>query len=164
MIFIEFFSRNERTNENIYDTFRFLSSNREDSIKIGKKISFEYTNNQEKYREEIKEKIALVKDNNIIQNFIIIVKRNHDNFYKIFVDLEKEEKQNYALEVIFYEDESKDIFDSINVYSKAIKCQEKFPKTNRYNIINIDYEESFKLFNTYAKDIIDIKKKRRNFC
>ena len=66
MIFIEFSLRNEKTNENIYDTFKFISSNREDSIEIGKKILFEYTNDQEKYRSKIKEKIAFVKDNNII--------------------------------------------------------------------------------------------------
>lgn len=169
MIFIEFSSRNEKTNEKIYDTFKFISSNREDSIEIGKKISFEYINDQEKYRSEIKEKIALVKDNKIIQNFIIIVKRNHDNYYKIFVDIEEEEKKNYSLEIVCYEDDSRDIFDSINVYNKAIKCQEKFPKTKRYNIINIDFEESFKLYNTYAKDTIDIKKskdifKEKNLC
>ena len=163
MIYIEFSLRNERINENIYDTFKFISSNREDSIEIGKKISFEYANEQEKYRSEIEEQISLVKDNNIIQNFIIIVKRNHDNYYKIFIDIEKEEK-NYALEIIFYEDDSKDSVDSINIYNKAIKCQEKFPKTKRYNIINIDYEESFKLYNTYAKDIIDIKKSKEIFA
>ena len=169
MIFIVFSLRNERINKNIYDTFKFISSNREDSIEIGKKICFEYTNEQEKYRPEIKEKIALVKDNDIIQNFIIIVKRNHDNYYKIFVDIEKEEKRNYALEIVCYEDDSKNIFDSINVYNKDIKCQEKFPKTKRYNIINIDYEESFKLYNKYAKNIIDIKKSKdifseKNLC
>jgi hypothetical protein len=38
MIFIEFSLRNEKTNENIYDTFKFISSNREDSIEIGKKF------------------------------------------------------------------------------------------------------------------------------
>jgi len=169
MIFIEFSLRNEKTNENIYDTFKFISSNREDSIEIGKKISFEYINDQEKYRSEIKEKIALVKDNKIIQNFLIIVKRNHDNYYKIFVDIEKEEKKNYALEIVCYEDDSKDTLDSINVYNKDIKCQEKFPKTKRYNIINIDFEESFKLYNTYAKNTIDIKKsndifEEKNLC
>ena len=46
MIFIEFSLRNEGNNENICDTFKFISSNREDSIEIIKKISFEYINDK----------------------------------------------------------------------------------------------------------------------
>ena len=82
----------------------------------------------------------------------------------LLIYIEKEEKKNHALEIVFYEDDSKDTVDSINIYNKAIKSQEKFSKTKRYNIINIDYEESFKLYNTYAKDIIDIKKSKEIFA
>ena len=82
----------------------------------------------------------------------------------LLIYIEKEEKKNHALEIVFYEDDSKDTVDSINIYNKAIKSQEKFSKTKRYNIINIDYEELFKLYNIYAKNIVDIKKSKEIFA
>ena len=140
-------------NNNKYNKIKFLSMNMEFSISEGKNISFEYKNNEKKFRSEMKEKIVLMNEQ-IKHTFIIIVKRHHDNYYKIFIDVEKE--KIYSLEIIFYKNGLVNNQNYIEIGNKKIMTREIFPKTNRYNLVNINLNNAIKLYNKYANNKIDI--------
>ena len=125
----------------------------------GKDIVFEYKNNKEPYRSEIKEKIVLIGDK-IQKTFLIIVKRHHENYYKIFNKIEK--GRIYSLEIIFYMNGKTSSQNFIEIDNKKIETPEILEKTKRYNLINVNLNNSIQLYNKYADNKINIKNNIHN--
>ncbi len=126
--------------------------NKEFQVKEGKQISFEYTNYKRTFKDEITEKIILNKGHKE-QSFLITIKRYHENFYTIISDIEKENK--FSLEIVFFIKDSSNDNKYIEINKKKIKPKENFPKTRRYNIININLKNSIELFKKYAEEKLD---------
>ena len=130
-----------------YKAIKFLSLNKEISIDEKNLLEFEYTKNKFQYDNEITEKIILLTDEKK-QEYFINIKRHQDNYYNIFIEVENE--QTFSLEVVFFFKNTKDSFENIIVNDTKIMSKEKFPKTIRYNLINISLANCIKLFDDYS--------------
>ena len=161
MVHLQFTSLSNDKNK--YKNIKFLYLNKEISIDVKNLLEFEYINNKFAFKNEITEKIILFNEEKS-QEFLINVKIHHDNYYNFFIDIENE--QNYSLEVVFFFKDVKDSFESIIANNTKISTYEKFPKTIRYNLININLKYCIKLFNDYSDNKIaqiDISKQNEIF-
>ena len=135
-----------------YKKLKFPSINKEFIIDEKKPIKFEYINNIFPYKNEITEKIILSNDKEE-QDFLIHVKRHHDNYYNISVNIENE--KSYSLEIVFYFKEMKTDFGYIMINDNKIINEEYFKKTQRYNLVNVNIDNVIKFFDNYSDNKID---------
>ena len=132
-----------------YKKIRFSSLNKEISIDDKNPLYFEYINDKFPYKSEIPEEIILFSEAKESKYFIT-VKRHHDNYYYFCNDIENSDEKTYSLEIVFFFKDLKDSFDNIIYSNKKIVSNEKFPKTVRYNLININLNNVIKLFDDYS--------------
>lgn len=150
MIHLQF--TNSSKNKNVYKKLQIPSLNKIIFIDENNLLGFEYTNKKFSYKNEITEKIILSNEEKE-QEFLINVKRHHDNYYNFFINVEKENA--YSLEVVFFYKDIKDSFGNIQVNNTKIETKEIFPKTIRYNLINISLTNCFQLFDSYSDNKIN---------
>ena len=100
-----------------YKAIKFLSLNKEISIDEKNLLEFEYANNKFQSDNEITEKIILHTDEKY-QEYLINIKRHHDNYYTFFIEVENE--QTFSLEVVFFFKDTKDSFENIIVNDTKI--------------------------------------------
>lgn len=150
MIYLKFIKLSKNKKE--YNKLRFPSLNKVISIDEKNSLDFEYINNKFSYKNKISELIILYNEEKE-QEFLINIKRHHDNYYTFFIDIEIEKV--YSLEIVFYFKNPKDKFESIIVSNTKIEASEIFPKTIRYNLINISKNNFIKLFDEYSDNKIN---------
>ena len=157
-IYLEFFDFSHSKYK--YEKIKFESIEKEILIGDKKIHSFEYIDNKYPYLSEITENIILIKEN-IKHNFLITIKKHHKNYYKVFTNVENE--KTFSLEIIFYiKDKNNNNIKYIEINKNKIYTKEKFAKTQRYNLININLENSIKIFNKYSNDKISEDKNEIN--
>ena len=131
-----------------YKKIKVPSINKEFLINEKNDIVFEYTKNKFPYKNEIAEKIILYGEGKE-EEYLINIKRHHENYHTICTDIENE--KSYSLELVFFFKELKDKFQNININNTKLVAKENFPKTVRYNLINVDKINSVKIFNDYSE-------------
>ena len=142
-------------NLNKYKEIHFSSINKNISIIKEKNISFKYENNKFPYKNEITENLNLISEGKT-QNFLIVIKRHHENFYNISLDVE--DGKVFSLEIIFYMGNSLYNNKFIEINNNIIFTKEVFQNTRRYNLVNVNLNESIKLYNKYANNKIILDK------
>lgn len=157
MIHIDFISI--LNNSNVYEKIKFLSANKEFSIVAGKSIDFEYKNDKYLYKSEITEKISLIRKGKE-EYFLINIKRHHDNYYNLFIDVVKD--ITYSIEIVFYSKDSLQNYKYLDIENIRIEGKEFFTKTARYNIINMNFDNSVKIFNIYSEITLNENPKESN--
>ena len=145
MIHIDFISVTKNTN--VSKKLKFFSSNKEFPTIAGKSIDFEYKNEKYLYKSEIMEKISLIRDGKE-EYFLISIKRHHDNYYNFFIDIEN--NLTYSIEIVFYDKDSLHNYKYLEIANTKVEGKEFFTKTARYNIINLNFDNSVKIFNKYS--------------
>ena len=143
---------NFSSNKKEYKKLKFPSINKEFLISEKNVIVFEYMNDKFPYKNEVAEKIILNNDGKE-EEFLINIKRHHENYYIIWTGIENE--KTYSLEMVFFFKEFKDKFQNIIINNKKLLAKENFPKTIRYNLINVDIINSIKIFNEYSDNKIE---------
>ena len=136
-----------------YKKLKVPSINKEFLINERNDIVFEYTNNKFPYENEIAEKIILYNEEKE-EEYLINIKRHHENYYIISTNIEKE--KTYSLEIVFFFKELKNKFQNIMINNTKLVAKENFPKTVRYNLINVDKKNSIKIFNDYSDKKIEL--------
>ena len=96
-VHFEFFDYSEKID---FHKIKLVSIEKDLMIDNNKIISFEYNNIKYPYKSEISEEKILFK-NGIEQRFLITIKRNSDNYYKILKNNNNNEK-TYSLEIVFF--------------------------------------------------------------
>ena len=137
-----------------YNKLKFPSLNKVISIEETNSFDFEYINNKFAYKNEFSEKIILLSEENE-KEFLINIKRRHDNYYIFCIDIENDNEKTYSLEIVFFFKESEYRIENIEVSNIKIEANEKFPKTIRYNLVNINLNDSIKLFDDYSSNKIN---------
>jgi len=150
MIHLQF--TNSSKEKNVYKKLQIPSLNKIIIIDENDLLGFEYTNKKFSYKNEITEKIILSSEEKELE-FLINVKRHHDNYYNFFINIEKD--NTYSLEVVFFYKDIKDSFGNIQVNNTKIMTKEIFPKTIRYNLINISLNTCIQLFDSYSDNKIN---------
>ena len=149
MIHIDFESFSEDKKK--YKKLKFPSLNKEFDIEGTNSIEFEYMSKKFPYKNDICEKVLLF-DEEKEREYLINIKRHHDNYGIISKDIENEEA--YSLEIVFFFKDSIDSFGNIVLNNKKIESKENFQRTKRYNLINIDRNISIQLFDNYSDNKI----------
>ena len=135
-----------------YKRLKFPSINKDFLISEKNIVDFEYTNNNFPYKNEVAEKISLCTEGKE-EEYLINIKKHHENYYTICTDIENE--KTYSLEMVFFFKELKDKFKNIIIDDKKLVIEENFPKTMRYNLINVNMANSIKIFNNYSDNKIE---------
>ena len=148
MIHIEFesFSKDKKK----YKKLKFPSLDKEFPIEENP-IEFEYISDKFPYKNDIYEKVILLGEEKE-QEYLINIKRHHDNYGIIYKDIENEKA--YSLEIVFFFKDLNDSFENIVLNNKKIISKENFQKTKRYNLININLKNSIEIFDNYSDNKI----------
>ena len=101
---------NFSSDKKVYKKIKFRLINKEFLITEKNDIVFEYAKDKYPYKNEISEKIILYSEDKE-DEYLINIKRHHENYYTICTDIENE--KTYSLELVFFFKDSKDKFENI---------------------------------------------------